>query len=144
MSLVSYNGRFCSATTHQSYHDFQEHTNQERQYPLPGGYSSWAITSPDSEAAEESWSDYSTKELPDQRKALLQELDSWCTPVKELIEGAERLMKYGLYDRRELTSNQWYDGRSVLIGDAAHPTSPHLGQGANQAMSIVAPKAGSC
>ena len=113
-------------------------------YPLPGGYSSWAITSPDSQAAEESWSGYSTSELPTQKTALLQEFASWCTPVRDLIQGAERLMKYGLYDRRELTSDQWYSGRSVLIGDAAHPTSPHLGQGANQAMSVATPAVESC
>ena len=28
----------------------------------------------------------------------------------------------------------WYTRRCVLIGDTAHPTSPHLGQGANQAL----------
>ena len=30
--------------------------------------------------------------------------------------------KYGLYDRPELET--WYKGRVVLLGDAAHPTSP--------------------
>lgn len=28
----------------------------------------------------------------------------------------------------------WYNGRVVLMGDAVHPTTPHLGQGAAQAM----------
>ena len=30
--------------------------------------------------------------------------------------------QYGLYDRPELKT--WHQGRVVLIGDAAHPTSP--------------------
>lgn len=30
--------------------------------------------------------------------------------------------KYGIYDRPELET--WFKGRVVLIGDAAHPTSP--------------------
>jgi len=33
-----------------------------------------------------------------------------------------------------LVSPPWYDGRVVLIGDAAHATTPHLGQGAGMAI----------
>ena len=43
--------------------------------------------------------------------------------------------QFGLYDRPALTS--WSKGRIVLLGDAAHPTSPHLGQGANQAFEDI-------
>ena len=32
------------------------------------------------------------------------------------------LYQYGLYDRPELKT--WYKGRVVLLGDAAHPTTP--------------------
>ncbi|KAA1472789.1 FAD/NAD(P)-binding domain-containing protein [Dentipellis sp. KUC8613] len=54
----------------------------------------------------------------------------------KLVSNADRIVKYGLYDRPELKT--WHKGRVVLLGDAAHPTSPHLGQGANQAFEDVA------
>ncbi|KAJ8592310.1 hypothetical protein M405DRAFT_839949 [Rhizopogon salebrosus TDB-379] len=38
------------------------------------------------------------------------------------IHGRQNTVKYGLYDRPEL--KLWFKGRIVLLGDAAHPTSP--------------------
>ena len=35
------------------------------------------------------------------------------------------ILQYGLYDRPELTT--WHKGRVVLLGDAAHPTTPVTG-----------------
>lgn len=58
---------------------------------------------------------------------------NWDPVVLEMVKSAERLIKYGLYDRPELEAEQWYSARCVMVGDAVHPTSVHLGQGANQA-----------
>ena len=104
-------------------------------YPISRTHSSWAITLPETTEKQESWHLYTAQEMTALKAQLLPTFAGWSHPVPELIEGAERMLKFGLYDRQELTPKQWHSERCVLLGDAAHPTSPHLGQGANQALS---------
>lgn len=103
-------------------------------YPVSPSHSSWAITQRQSEEEKETWRLATPEELATEKANLQEQFKDWASPIPEIISAAGRLLKYGIFDRPGLNAEQWYDGRCILIGDAAHPTSPHLGQGANQAM----------
>lgn len=51
----------------------------------------------------------------------------WHYPIADLINNTEHILKNSLIDRKP--QKGWTIGNVTLLGDAAHPTTPNLGQG---------------
>ncbi|MGY5392267.1 FAD-dependent urate hydroxylase HpxO [Acinetobacter sp. NigerLNRRAM0016] len=76
--------------------------------------------------------------LPNQRNqykaALKQYFAGWCAPVQQLIDSIDeqKTNRVEIHDIEPFMT--FYKGRVVLLGDAAHSTTPDIGQGGCQAM----------
>lgn len=68
------------------------------------------------------------------RERVLQRFDDWGPVVRAMIGAADEddITHLDVYDRRPLST--WTRGRVTLLGDAAHPMTNAIGQGANQAI----------
>ena len=66
------------------------------------------------------------------RQEVLERYAGWHESLLRLFAAADTWYKWALYDRDPIP--QWTRGRVTLLGDAAHPMLPYLGQGACQAI----------
>jgi len=81
---------------------------------------------PTDEEMKESWS------APGNPDTLRAEFEGWDPRIGQVLKHVDKCFRWALYDREPLLS--WSNGRLTLLGDAAHPMLPHLGQGANQSI----------
>jgi salicylate hydroxylase len=81
---------------------------------------------PADQEMKESWS------APGDPGVLRREFAGWDPRIGSLLKEVEATFRWALYDREPLPT--WTQRRLTLLGDAAHPMLPHLGQGANQSI----------
>lgn len=95
-------------------------------YVSSGRLVNWVGCTPSDGWREESWS------ARGDRDEALAVFEGWHPQVRTLIAGTEQVFKWALCDRPSLET--WTRDRVTLLGDAAHPMLPFMGQGAAQSI----------
>ena len=67
-----------------------------------------------------------------ERAEVLERYSGWHESLLRIFSAGEVWYKWALYDRDPIP--EWTRGRVTVLGDAAHPMLPYLGQGACQAI----------
>jgi 2-polyprenyl-6-methoxyphenol hydroxylase-like FAD-dependent oxidoreductase len=95
--------------------------------PLTRGRASWFATAHAPEGAH-------APDAGGEKRTVLDLVASSHALAQAIVEAtpAEAILRTDLYDRPPLAT--WSQGRGTLLGDAAHPMTPNLGQGACQAI----------
>ncbi len=92
---------------------------------------------------------FATERLPEGQRFpggelayLRSKFGGWAEPIPAILAATplENVLRNDLYDRDP--AQQWTRGPVALVGDAAHPMRPHLGQGGCQALEDAAIVAG--
>ena len=106
------------------------------------GFFGYGFCSSDSDTGAMCWStmpthgiDAATFRAMDQealRRHLRRYHTGWHAPIPQLIDALQEIVVSASLDLATLPN--WSRGRALLIGDAAHATSPHAGQGASVAL----------
>ena len=91
-----------------------------------GGLVNYVGFVPADQEMKESWS------APGDPEVLRREFAGWDPRIERLLRQVQATFRWALYDREPLST--WTRGRLTLLGDAAYPMLPHLGQGANQSI----------
>ncbi|WP_101947538.1 FAD-dependent oxidoreductase [Mycobacterium sp. 3519A] len=88
---------------------------------------------------------FATERVPEGATCPQGELDylrarfgSWADPIPQVMAATDpaAVLRNDLYDRNP--ARQWSRGPVVVVGDAAHPMRPHLGQGGCQGLEDAA------
>jgi 2-polyprenyl-6-methoxyphenol hydroxylase-like FAD-dependent oxidoreductase len=95
-------------------------------YVASGRLVNWIGCAPSDGWREESWS------ARGDREEALGLFAGWHTQVRALIAGTDAVFRWAMFDRPPL--ERWTRGRVTLLGDAAHPMLPFMGQGAAQSI----------
>ncbi|GJE95021.1 FAD-dependent monooxygenase [Phanerochaete sordida] len=99
--------------------------------PVDETHGFWGLSVREPES-KETWRATDTLTMEDFKKSHFRQ---WGFGAGQAVQDCMKLTRYGLYDRPELAT--WHKGRVLVIGDAAHPSSPNHGQGANQAFEDI-------